>query len=333
MSETQLATTEQQALAPTAGMTLLAGYHLSMADGQTADEYQMDDEELAELDGVKIRPTRLKMNGTNGEFKTTDAPKEQNGVPYITAAILGLLDNSQVLFPKLDDKDVQIWPETGGTWPKFICRADSILGVPRLHQDMTDEQKRIAATLKINGAVNLVRAEEDKHLPEAERRAPLNCTTCPHAQFHDKDKPTCGAARNLLVFDNITKEPALLQVKGTSIKGLDKHLASYKKRKRVLYADVVTIGSKNDSEGLRQWKIMTFTPTAESGVDAAGYFRHIRQTMAPLILEEMRSGRNLIMGSDDELTHDEPAAPAPVGDTLDPIDPLPDGTPSEFDLF
>lgn len=296
------------------GMTLLQGYQ--MLSGDTPAEYQMDDDELDALDDVKIRPTRIKMDGTNGEFSivgNTDVKPRGE----IQAVVLDKLDNSQVFFPELDQEGRQVWPPRTGDadWPKFICRADSIHGVPRLHPELNAAQRQYVLELKVGGAVG------------------GNCVDCPMAQFRGDEKPRCSGARNLLVFDDLTREPSVLQVKGTSIKGCDRHLAEYKKKRRVLYADLVTIGSKPEAEGIKKWKIMTFTRGPEAGTDAAANFREIRRTMTPLLLEEMRSGRNVMLGSDDELVHEEPPVAAPVGDVLPPVGALDSTGMMPGDLF
>lgn len=330
MSETQsLATIEQQQLvAANPGLTLLEGYQ-TINQGAQPDAYRMDDEDREDLDEVKIRPLRLKMDGTTGRFTTTEDPKDAKGWETLDqAVILTKLDDSQVLFPKLDQQKKQIWPEGSTEWPAYLCRADSVHGIPKLHPELTEAQVQIAVRLRVNGAINVNR---DPSLPL------LNCTTCPHAQFNGDVKPNCAKAFNLLVFESHTKEPALLQVKGTSLKFADRHMATYKRRDRALFSDLVSIGSKQVVEDGTKWQVMTFTPGAEIGTAATPAFREMLKMMRPLLREEMRSGRNVVLGTDEDVVHGhEPPPAAPVGDALDPIDPrdpLPDGTPSEFDLF
>lgn len=327
MSETQALVpvdeAQQALVAANPGLTLLEGYQILTAGSQPS-AYQMDDDEKEALDGVKIRPLRLKMDGTTGKFSTTDDKESKGWEALDKAVILDLLDDSQVLFCKQDQAKKQIWPEGSTEWPNYLCRADSVHGVPVLHKDLTEPQRKILRDLKVVGALN--EAGESR-----------NCTTCPHAQFSSmKDsngatvtvKPNCAKALNLLVFESHTKEPAILQAKGTSIKLADRHIATFKRQGRALYADLVAITAKQVVEDGTKWQVMTFTTGAPVGLVAAEQFRQVRKLMRPLILEEMRSGRNVILGADEEFAPDHMPPPAEaVGDALPPMDAAEDFEP------
>lgn len=287
-------------VAPTAGMTLLQGYQAFSA-GDTPAAYQMDDDELAELEGVKVRPTRIKFDGVKGRYQRVD-DKDAKGWDELQAALLAKLDDSQVLFPRKNDTGQLVFPAEGGAWPAFICRADSIHGQARLHPDLTPEQIEIARQLRVQGALG------------------GRCSQCVHSQWRNGEKPNCATTCNMLAFDSQTHQPSLLQVKGTSIKFLDRYLADYKREKRSLYSDVTMLASREVVEEGRRWQVMTFLRGEECGAESAALFREMRRTLKPLLEAELRSGQSTLLGADDELHDDRPAPTVPVGDSLPPVD-------------
>lgn len=285
---------------PAAGLTLLQGYQAFNA-GNTPEAYQMDEDEQEELADVRVRPTRIKFDGVKAKYNRVGEEADPKGWDELQAAFLAKLDDSQVLFPKKDDTGKVVFPEGGGQWPAFICRADSVHGAPRLHADLTPEQIAIARQLKVGGACG------------------LSCAQCVHSQWRNGQKPACNTSCNILGFDNQTKEPSIIQVKGTSIKFLDRHLAGYKKEKRSLYADVTLLGAREIVEDGKRWQVMTFARGAECGPEAAAMFREMRRTLKPLLEEELRSGVSTLLGADEDIQDDTPPPAAPVGDTLPPV--------------
>mgnify|MGYP007071605947 CR=1 FL=1 len=290
--ETALATT------PQAGLTLLEGYQAYNA-GSTPEAYQMDDDEQAELADVRVRPTRIKFDGVKGKYNRVGDEADPKGWDELQAALLAKLDDSQVLFPRKDAEGKQVFPEGGGQWPAYICRADSIHGQPVLHQDLTAEQIEIAKKLRVGGACG------------------QTCSQCVHARWSGGEKPACSTSNNVLAFDGRLKEPVLLQVKGTSIKFLDRHLANYKKQKRSLYADVTQLASKEVVEDGKRWQVMTFARGEECGPEGADHFREMRRTLKPLLEHELRSGLSTLLDAD--AVAEEHPADVPVGDTLPPV--------------
>lgn len=295
--ETALAVAETRP----AGLTLLDGYHIFSA-GSTPAAYQMDEDEQEELSDVRVRPTRIKFDGQKARYNRVGDEADPKGWDDMKVALLAKLDDSQVLFPKKDEKDKVIWPEQGGEWPAYICRADSVHGIPRLHQDLTPEQTEIAKQLGVGGACG------------------FKCAACPHSQWRGREKPACSTSNNVLGFVDAggTKEPALIQVKGTSIKFLDRHLAGYKKERRSLYADITLLAAKEVVEDGKRWQVMTFTRGEEMGEQAAAMFREMRKTLKPILEEELRSGESVLLAGD--LVDDTPPPAEPVGDHLEPLE-------------
>lgn len=289
--ETALAVPEKSA-----GLTLLEGMQAFSAD--RPDVYAMPEDEQAELDDIRVRVTRIKHDGSKGYYLRTDDKEKKETWPAVRYAILAKLDDSQVLFPTKEEK---------ADWPKYICRADSIHGVPILHPEMSEDQRKKAAGRNVGGAIG------------------KKCTECVHSQWRpnpDKPgtmtKPACATINNLLCYDGRLKEPVIQTVKGTSIKYLDRHLGEFKKIKSSLYSYVSDLGSKSEVKDGEEWQVMTFVKGEECGAEAVLIFREMRRQLLGAITDDMRRTTGTVF-SDDDFDHEEAKTAAPVGDTLPPV--------------
>lgn len=305
--ETALAVAGTQAAAvpapekkPSAGMTLLEGIQAFSTD--RPDVYAMPEDEQEELDDIRVRITRIKHDGSKGYYLRTDDKEKKETWPAMRYAILAKLDDSQVLFPSKEEK---------ANWPKYICRADSIHGVPILHPEMTEAQKAKALELKVGGALG------------------QKCTGCVHAQWRHNPatgrmdlKPTCSTINNLLAYSGSLKEPVIQSVKGTSIKYLDRHLGEFKKIKSSLYTFISDLGSKAELKDGEEWQVMTFTKGEECGAEAVLMFREMRRQLLPAITDDMRRTTGTVFSDDDIGEAEEPKTAAPVGAQLPPVDLL-----------
>lgn len=294
--ETALAVPEKSA-----GLTLLEGMQAFSAD--RPDVYAMPEDEQEELADIRVRVTRIKHDGDKGYYLRTDDKEKKETWLSVRYAILAKLDDSQVLFPIRDEKAI---------WPKYICRADSIHGVPILHPEMTEDQRKKAVARNIGGAIG------------------KKCTECVHSQWRpnpDKPgtmlKPACSTINNLLCYDGRLKEPVIQTVKGTSIKYLDRHLGEFKKIKSSLYAYISDMGSKSEVKDGEEWQVMTFVKGEECGAEAVLMFREMRRQLLPAITDDMRRTTGTVF-SEDDFEHEEAKQVEPVGETLPPVGALAD---------
>ena len=306
MSETQaLAVPEQSALAlARAGCLLPPG--LSAADLAPPDEDDM----------VGI-PDRHPIIRANAKFGTFPMPgEEQRDAPKVREGIALARTDSRILFPPGKDNKPRYQqlkllglesPENG---PKWVCTCSNLrTGVAQLNPQLTPEQKAVAVAAKLGGATG------------------KGCHECPLGNrataWHEDEKgkfQLCKEGINLLWLDSALGEPSVFQViAGNSVKALREFFARHFKKGKTaisIYKFLIRLGFVTEKKNGDDFCVMAPSIVGVSSDEEMAVYRGLRADLVTMLDATVEAG---VETFDAAHLEDEPPAPKPVGDQLEPL--------------
>lgn len=303
-------------------------------------EIHLAPEDEDDMDAIASRHPVIRANAKFGTYPL--AGEDAREAPRTRIGVALARSDSRILFPaskdgnnrsryqefKLAPADVNGAKVNGlaDAEVKWLCACSNTRsGGAVLNPQLSPAEKQAALEVGLGGATG------------------KGCHGCPLGRkdtaWSEDDKgrfQLCKEGINFLWLDNIIGEPSVLQfISGTTIKLLREFLGKkFKKGGKSLsaYTYPIRFGMRSEKKDGNDFCVATADIGPASTDEEMELYRSLRPNFIGMLAAAVDESRDTLADHDEP----EPAAPAPVGDSLDPIDPrdpLPDSTPSEFDLF